>query len=75
MKVAQDARLTDLKTFESCLSDAAVEARVMEDKAMGDKLGVDGTPTFLINDLKFSGYPGKGKLSELVRKALKARVL
>lgn len=67
---AEEARVPDAPAFRSCMSDPAIAAVVKEDRAAGERLGVIGTPTFLINDLEVSGYPGKGKLAELVRSAL-----
>lgn len=38
--------------FRSCLSDTAQTRRVEEDLALGEKLGVQGTPTFFIGHVK-----------------------
>lgn len=69
---AEEAGLSDVAAFKTCLTDPAIAALVERDQTAGKKLGVTGTPTFLINDLKFPGYPGEGRLAELVRSALDA---
>ncbi len=39
----------DMQTFTTCLNDDKTLERVRSDTALGDKLGVRGTPTFVIN--------------------------
>lgn len=39
----------DLGRYDSCMREQRAWPQVMADKALGDSLGVDGTPTFLIN--------------------------
>ena len=70
MGFAEEARVSDSVAFRACLSDPTITALVKQDQAAGEKLGVIGTPTFLINDLEISGYPGEGRLTELARSAL-----
>lgn len=67
---AEEAGVPDLLAFETCLSDPIIADLVKRDQADGKKLGVSGTPTFLVNDLLFPGYPGEGQLTEQVRLAL-----
>lgn len=60
----------DLATFNSCLGDPTVGLPISIDRQAGLRLGVDGTPTFLINDLKLDGYPGPGQIARMVRTEL-----
>lgn len=41
----------DLDRFDACLADAAVRREVEQDLALGDRLGVQGTPAFFIGPL------------------------
>lgn len=70
---AMDVGLTDTITFKKCLKDPIVTARVRNDSDAGDRLGITGTPTFLIGEIQISGYPGSEVLERLVDAALKKR--
>ena len=49
----------------SCMADSVrLFPRLQRDSAAGARLGVEGTPTFLLNDLKISGSPGPKRLEE-----------
>lgn len=61
VEYAQSAGITDAKSFEGCATGAAAHATVERDLAAGRRIGVTGTPTFLINDLEVSGYQGDGR--------------
>lgn len=45
----------DIGKFRTCLDDPATMARVREDVAAGEKVGVDSTPTMFINGRRISG--------------------
>lgn len=45
----------DIAAFRTCLDDPATMARIREDVATGEKLGVDSTPTIFINGRRVSG--------------------
>lgn len=47
----------DMAKFEAALDDQATLDRVLADRADGTRLGVEGTPTFFINGVKFTGQP------------------
>jgi protein-disulfide isomerase len=64
---ARDAGVHDIDTFKECISNGATAALVERDQTAGKKLGVEGTPVLLINDLELPGYPGSDKLKEAVR--------
>lgn len=44
----------DSAQFNECLDSAKYSSRVSEDFAAGQKVGVNGTPTFFINGVKYS---------------------
>jgi protein-disulfide isomerase len=46
--LARDLKL-DVSKFQACLGDAAIKQRVLDDAGEGQRLGVTGTPSFLIN--------------------------
>ena len=47
-------------------------ARIQEDYMSGIRSGVNGTPTFFINDLRYDGYPEFGPLTAALKEAEKA---
>ncbi len=65
-ELAKGVGVPDTRGFRACMADPATLAAIERDMAAGRKLRVDGTPTFLINDLKVVGYPGPGALRTLV---------
>lgn len=45
----------DTGKFNTCLDTGAMKAKVAEDTAEGERVGMQGTPTFFINGEKFEG--------------------
>jgi protein-disulfide isomerase len=45
----------DKSRFDACVKDRHAWGRVLADKALGDSLGVGGTPTFFINGHQWTG--------------------
>jgi protein-disulfide isomerase len=45
----------DMDRYNKCVEDRAAWGRVLADKAMGDSLGVNGTPTFFIGGRQWRG--------------------
>jgi protein-disulfide isomerase len=39
--------------FDACLKDTALENQIAASRLVGEKLGVDATPTFFINGAKY----------------------
>lgn len=64
IKYAQELQL-DMTKFEADLSDAAVATKIQRDKADGQTVGVQGTPTFFINGQK---------VNQLSPQLMKARI-
>ena len=67
---ARDAGVHDIDSFKGCMESGATAALVVRDEAAGKKLGVEGTPMLLVNDLELSGYPGSDNLKEAIRSEL-----
>jgi len=66
---AAEAGVLDTASFSHCASDAKPLASVEEGLRLGAGLGVTGTPTVIINGLRYSSPPGDS-LSAIVRAAL-----
>lgn len=69
-RYASDAGIMDSMRFSQCVRDTGAVEAIGRDRRLAAKLGVEGTPTFLINNMMLSGYPGKARLEEVVRAAL-----
>jgi protein-disulfide isomerase len=54
LNYARELRL-DLGRLEAALQDGAIAARVRSDFMSGVRSGVNGTPSFFINDIRFDG--------------------
>ena len=67
---AVDAGIQDTLAFRDCLSSEASDNWVVRDTVAAFKLGVTGTPTFLINDLLVRGFYGDAVMNELISAAL-----
>lgn len=48
------AGVADSAAFDNCLSARATDARIARDLAAGQKLGVEGTPTFFVRDRRYA---------------------
>lgn len=59
----------DVETFRACLEDPEVIARIREDIAQGEKVGVQGTPTFYVNGWRHEGGRSADELVGLIREA------
>jgi protein-disulfide isomerase len=68
---ADAAGVSDTITFDRCLEDSTVIAQVKRDSVAGAKLGVSGTPTLLIKDLRIDGSPSPEELNRYVSEALR----
>lgn len=56
VRFALESGIADSAKFSRCLADDSVQATIAMDRAAGDRLGVEGTPTFLVNDRRIDGY-------------------
>lgn len=63
------AGVPDLDGLETCISEGRFRTRVQEDIDAGERLGVRGTPTVLINDTRFVGAVREAILDSLLTAA------
>ncbi|WP_409495482.1 DsbA family protein [Amycolatopsis sp. cmx-11-12] len=60
----------DLPAFETALDDPVTLGRVLADRTDGANIGVEGTPTFFVNGVKFSGSPSYQALKAAIDREL-----
>jgi protein-disulfide isomerase len=60
----------DMAKFDAALDDPATLARVVKDRDDGIELGVQGTPTFFVNGVKFDGPPSYDALKTVIDQEL-----
>lgn len=70
-RFATAAGITDLPRFEACAASTGRLATLERDTAAARRLRVSGTPTLLINELRFQGALPKDTLEAYVRRALR----
>lgn len=62
---AKDLKI-DMKAFNACLTDESIEKEIMEDVNEAVRLGIEGTPTFLINGRMIAGSLNQDAYEELI---------
>lgn len=67
------SNISDRDDFTNCIFDSRYKERIDRDIEAGKRLGVQGTPTYLINNKKVTGAITKEQLSELITDALKSQ--
>jgi protein-disulfide isomerase len=60
----------DLEKLGNDIGHGVVEERIREDRQSGIRSGVNGTPTFFINGIRFDGPPDYGSLMATLESAL-----
>ncbi len=70
-RFAAEAGLADTSRFQHCMNEKDSMAEVALDTVAANRLGVQGTPTFLINDLEVVGFPGPALMDQYVSDALR----
>ena len=66
---AKDLNL-DTTALRSCVESGRMQGRVQADKAYGQQLQVNSTPTMFINDYRIVGTQSEGELVRLIRQEL-----
>jgi protein-disulfide isomerase len=61
-KFAMEAGIRDTARFERCMREASIRNVITRDSIVAGRLGARGTPTLLLNNLRFDGYPGRKPL-------------
>ena len=67
---ARNAGVEDVAGFEACIAQTGEIPAIERDTLAARRLGVRGTPTFLIEGLLIHGYPGRTILERYVNDAL-----
>lgn len=62
----------DISQFEKSRDDPVIKEKISKDKAFGDKIGIDSTPTFYLNGKKMQ-YFSYGDLSKTVDQAIQSK--
>jgi protein-disulfide isomerase len=57
----------DMEKFAADVNDKSVSKRIKEDRKSGIQSGVNGTPTFFINGVRYDGRPDFDSLMEALR--------
>lgn len=70
-KLATQVNVQDMSAFNACRRGSPALERVRSDLMAGDRLGVTGTPTILVNARLFRGVVPLGLLEGLVRESAK----
>ena len=65
-----EAGVNDTTAFNRCISDGTYLGRIRDAAAAANKLGVTGTPTVLINNVRIGGTPSADHLRRLINAAL-----
>lgn len=66
---AAEAGVRDTAAFVACARDEAPVARVERGRQLGEAMGVQGTPTVIINGWRFPAVPDDAQLREALRAA------
>lgn len=69
IRMAEDEGM-DAAVFQECLTSEETRLALQEDVAAGIKLGIEGTPTFVINGKKFMGIRDLKWCSQLIERFL-----
>lgn len=65
----------DTVAFADCIGSKDAADSVARDTSAARRLGIDGTPTILVNETRFESNPGFERLRDEVTRALKRRTL
>lgn len=64
-RLAEKAQVADLPAFTACLGSEETAARLAADRALGDSLGLLGTPTFVARDGMHMGLQDPAALTKM----------
>ena len=68
---AAQARVPQLARFKRCQADSSTARVIASDVALGSTLGIEGTPTILIDSARFVGAPPMATMDAVVRHLLR----
>lgn len=67
---ARDAGMSDSAAFEECIESSTAAGQVAADVALGERLGVSGTPTVIVNGWLLSRPPSNAELEAIAETVL-----
>ena len=70
-KMADFLKSANVGGLKDCLDSGKYDARLASDMALGQSLGVSGTPGFYVNDTNFAGAYNYTDMESVVTSALK----
>jgi NhaA family Na+:H+ antiporter len=68
-RFAADAGVPDLPQFEACVAEERHADRVERDARLATALGLEATPTLIVNGTVYSGAPDEAELERLIAAA------
>jgi protein-disulfide isomerase len=71
--LAKQAGIPDVEQFDKCVADTRPLERIEQGKRLGQKLGILGTPTIIVNGWKLPVPPSLEDLQKIVENVLKGR--
>jgi protein-disulfide isomerase len=60
----------DLEEFRSALQEGEIEKRIKKDRSGGIRSGVNGTPTFFINGVRYDGARDYGSMRDVFKQMI-----
>lgn len=73
-ELGKRAGVSDVRVFERCLTDSSAKAVVLRDRADADRLQIRGTPSFLVDGVRFTGVPSQTVIDSLIASAIRKRL-
>ncbi len=68
--IAKAAQISDLNSFQECMTDGKVQQKVNADTVLAGKLGIGSIPTIFVNGAMYSGLMTFPELDVIVKKEL-----
>ena len=62
----EQARVPDIEQFSACTNEARSSRQVVEGKTIGDAIGVQGTPTVIVNGWMLPAPPSPEHFDKIV---------
>lgn len=72
-ELAAQALVADEASFLACTRSNETDARIQRDVSLGQRLGVRGTPTVLVNGWRFAGTPREPLFSQVISDLMEGR--
>ena len=68
-QLAHQAGVPDTAVLRKCMEGRFTDARIAEDTLLASREGIRGTPTVLLNGIRFAGVPPEAELRRLIAAA------